>query len=117
MDTIYEIYEGDDLIYSGTQKQIKREFGLKSSIGTYATRNHKLLGIYDVKIQKPKPKPKISKHEKDIAYLLKGLKAYGNVYFNQNPKDYLEELKEYGYDCVVTVFVNDGVKDYILEAK
>jgi hypothetical protein len=111
---VYEIYDGDKLIFTGTSPEVVRRFGIfKDDIYrvVYAQKKGKeklLLHKYKLKIVGVKYKEKPIKKEKPIEepktpfqIAVWALKTYGNtsVNFDPFPKLLPDMLELHGLDC------------------
>lgn len=114
VNTIYEVYKNDEFVCKGTQVEVQRVLHTNACIGSYACRGYKLFGEYEIRKADLKA-PKLSKFDKELNYLVEGLKRERNVYFNKDPKDYLVELKKLGFEVNVIVYKLKNRKDYVLE--
>lgn len=101
----YNVYDGDAIIFSGSQVDIKKRFNLKGHmpISTYAKKNIKILKKYRVEWNGyiddiPHISKKEKEHNEDMKFLLFHLKFYGNTELQRDPSKYVDELKSYGYN-------------------
>lgn len=117
---IYGIYDGDNLVFSGSRSEIAKEFGLKlSSMSSYTTGRIRLNGKYDVNYldeeyreieygprnyKKYEPKPETEPNYKDnpLECLILHLKMYGNTLINFDPTKYTDDLKNAGFNVKIT---------------
>jgi len=115
---IYGLYEGNNLVFSGTRKDIIKKFYLRTdfNIAGYITSNIRFKRKYDVKIvgvvpkeEKP-PKPKKPtkesvaevKRRESIENNLLMIKEHGNtITVEEYLEDALAFIKEHGYDVEV----------------
>lgn len=111
----YNFYENGILIFTGTSEDFKRKFQLKfkGSASAYANSHSKLLNRYDVEIVGQDRKD-IQKKNAKVEYLAKHLERWHNCYIKDNPRPYLEDLLERGYDCTFRPCV--AMKGFVVEA-
>jgi len=111
LNKIFDVYEGDKLIFSGNQTQIRTRFGLYKgiSIHNYARKGIKLFRRYTIvdteKVEEKKPKI-IDKKELD--YLLFHLEHYGNTITHKDLNDYVDILKNNGFNVRIIEHPKSG---------
>ena len=105
---IYGLYENDELVFKGTAREILDKYDIRQdNLWVYVGRGIKLFGKYrinkldDEQITPPKKehKKRLTKYEKDLDYLIRHLREYGNTLLNYKPNKYIEDLKAVGLDC------------------
>lgn len=135
----YNIYEGENIVYTGSYKEISSWLDIRDIYGYLAKdclvhRKYRVVESGEYKtigVEKEiKPKTRITKHQKTLNYLIQHLRLYGNVYLNDKPNKYLKELSELGYECDVrelsgyvtetlgaVKIIKDSENEYILTLK
>lgn len=120
------INENGEEVLRGTAQEIGEKVSITdSSIYQCERKNKKLFGKYSVilieevfKSDKRTKKPRKTKHEIELEYLLKHLKTYGNVYSKNIPSaTMMNELKTHGFDIKIETYQDRGNIDYILIAR
>ena len=118
---IYEVYipETNEVVFTGTSRQIAAKFNVSyANIYMYKKkcklcRKYQTRYVGDIDVPNEKPK-KMSKHERTLEYLIKHLNLYGNVYLNEDPDKYLDELKKLGYRVKIDKYLSPRKKDFII---
>lgn len=121
----YGVYdESNNLIFKGCGNELEEEFDIsRSLIGHCVYRGVKLrrkytikkLGIYKKTAEEIRIAKKLSEEELFMQYILKHLKEHGNVYCNNNPEKYLDDLKKIGYDCEIKTYFSAKQEDFVLD--
>ena len=103
---VYEIYDGDKLIFTGTSPEVVRRFGMFFGVAFFAANSnmpHIKLKIVGVKYkEKPIKKEKpIEEPKTPFQIAVWALKTYGNtsVNFDPFPKLLPDMLELHGLDC------------------
>lgn len=103
----FVMYEDGKEVFRGTAIEIEKayeEIESRDRVYAYAKLGTNLYGKYtfkdagkrfvpDEKEKKPK---KVSKHDKELEYLVTHLRIYGNVFFHKRADRYKKELEEMG---------------------
>ena len=105
----YGLYEGGELVYKGTANQISEKYYMdKNALYNAYHHNYLFLNKYNVTIMSNKPEPheaRMTQFEKNIEYVIKHLKLYGNTTLpkikTSELKKYIDAIKEKGYDVDV----------------
>ena len=120
---IYGVYDGNEMVFKGTRKEISREFGLNlNAMCSYTTGRCRLKGLYSVEEigeeyrsiehtgrnyhlqQGKKAEEKQMDYRTDPLRCLEWhLKTYGNTLIPFDPTSYLEDLKSKGINARVTL--------------
>ena len=119
----FKLYEDNTLVTIGTADELAdRLITDRTNIYMAAKSERPLFKRFkviemgeDELIETPKEeKPRKSKHQQKLEYLIWHLEHYGNTSLKGDPREYLNELSERGIDIYYhkSVFSN---KDYILE--
>lgn len=125
---LFAVYEDGKQLYKGSAIECMNFLDLTSKdiVYSYARNKQTLYGKYIFKragervsegnqkvLKKQKQeKPKLTKHEEKLNYLVFHLNLYGNTIIKGDPKSYLHELKQQGINVSIRP---NGRKDYILE--
>lgn len=100
----YEIYEEDKLIFTGTESEVQKRFGI-GGISKYLARNNKMLRRYTVK--------PIDREDPDITWecldmmLVKRRELFTQVY--TDPSRYVKKLKKLGVDVRIVPSISAGI--------
>lgn len=98
LDYLYDFYEGDRLVFTGTSKQFKEKFvpTFKGSVSSYATTNSLIRGKWKA-IPTGQAQKKKTKFELKVDYICAHLEKYGNTVTADNPEKYLQAVSEKGF--------------------
>ena len=120
----YKVYDVDDnLVFQGSTNEVCYHFHIGlCSLYSYYGRGSKIGGIYRVErvqIDKETKQPikKPSKYEKTLDYLIRHLEEYGNVYLNEEPSKYLDELKKKGYKVKIDKYITVSGGNMVINEK
>lgn len=101
---LYQIYEDERLIFTGTDSEVQKRFGVVG-VGKYVLKNHKMFGKFTVKaIETEKP---------DITWeclymmLVKRRELFTQVY--TDPSRYVKKLKKLGVDVRIVPSISAGI--------
>lgn len=91
MEQIYVVFDGDEVIFKGTSKEIKEKFKLSRGFHAahYSTKCFKIKGKYKIGLDV------IDDH---LEWQTRMLKLYGNTTTHGNPEKNLKELQDMGFD-------------------
>ena len=107
---IYHVYEGEEIVFTGTAEEIKRKYNLKRSLGSYRTKQklYRMHGRYIVKatdiIMNPQEK---ADWETLKMMLVNRRECFTQIY--TDPKNYIGRLKDLGIEVRVTPSISYGV--------
>lgn len=113
----YDVYDGDNVIFSGSAVEIKKRFGLykEISIKNYCKNGIRLFRKYTIKQNgfiEAKDEPvenRITRQQyEDMNYLLFHLRFYGNTTFNKDPSRYVEMLKNFNINVRIIEHPKQG---------
>lgn len=101
---IYAVYDGDIEVFRGTSQQVTEKFDLcGTSPNEYFRRNMLIQRKYRVVVlgnaphkERKEKARSLTKHEKELEYLVTHLRTYGNTIFPTEPKKYIKELNDLG---------------------
>ena len=108
---IYEVYEADTgkVVYKGTTRQIASKYNVSYANIFMYKKKCKMCRKYYIRYtgecKAAEKKPKKTKHEKTLEYLIAHLNTYGNVYSKDNPELYMKELNDMGYKVKVDKYI------------
>ena len=94
---LYQIYEDERLIFTGTDSEVQKRFGVVG-VGKYVLKNHKMFGKFTVKAIETE-KPDITW---ECLYMMLVLKRELFTQVYKNPAKYIDRLKDYGVDVKIT---------------
>lgn len=94
---LYQIYEDERLIFTGTDSEVQKRFGVVG-VGKYVLKNHKMFGKFTVKAIETE-KPDITW---ECLYMMLVLKRELFTQVYKNPTRYIDRLKDYGVNVKVT---------------
>ncbi len=107
---IYEVYDGDLLIFTGRYGEIVKKFKIsyKTSMYNYISSGLKLDGKYTVKLKNTKTAQKVDWMAMLYNRLMFARENYGVTNSISNKKPDLEYLKERGMVCTARKVRDDG---------
>lgn len=129
--SIYGVFDGDELIFKGTRKEISQKFDVKCvSMSSYTSQGVKLKGLYTVRkvgyeereleynlrnrtIKRViEPTKELSYRDNPFECLVWHLRAYGNTSVSSfNPTQYVDDLKKLGIRVLIKEMPNEYVDD------
>ena len=93
---LYQIYEEDRLIFTGTNNEVKERFGFDTGLSKYAEKNYKLLGIYTVKVKEFDEE--IVDNCWECLYMMLVVRKEKKTTIVKNPEQYVDRLREFGVE-------------------
>ena len=108
---VYEIYDGDELIFVGRHSAVLRKFHFKRGLNMkHYVEGRLFLDKYTVKIQQGTPPPPKDWVEEMYKRLIYAKENYGviNTVSEKDPSDKLDYLKERGLTCTIRKVKDDG---------
>ena len=96
----YEIYEGEKLIFTGTDSEVKKRFGCTSGMNWYSSQNHKIKGKYEVRAVDTDEPKKDQVWECLCMMLVLKREYFTQVY--KDPHKYVPRLRELGVEVKIT---------------
>lgn len=107
---IYKVYDGEELIFTGTAKEVKRKLDIRpnASLATWVTEKKSYLvrSIYRLEICDELKAEEVTDPHWECLYMMLVVRKEKKTSTAKDPHKYVQRLKDYGVEVKITPYTS-----------